>query len=73
MTEGFFFQEVVDLYILSRARRIIGGHGGFVSLGKYWQGGTGPVLQRALNRTDVLVAMKWLMEDLGSMDVHINQ
>jgi hypothetical protein len=32
--KSFFFQEVVDLFILARSRRIVAGMGGFSTLGK---------------------------------------
>lgn len=41
---GFFFQEVIDLLIMARSRRIIVGTGNFASLGRTWLEKEGPDL-----------------------------
>lgn len=44
--QEFFFQEVIDLLIMARSRRIIAGTGHFVDLGRTWLGKEGPDLMR---------------------------
>jgi hypothetical protein len=51
--QEFFWQEVVDLFIIARSRQILAGNGNFVTLGRNWLGGTGPELIRAWNKNEI--------------------
>jgi hypothetical protein len=50
--QGFFLQEVIDLFILARSSLLIAGNGGFGLLGRYWLGLEGPdfVVAKAANQ-----------------------
>ena len=61
--EGFFFQEVVDLFILARSKRIIGGLGGFAQLGQVWLGRGGPELTRVTTLNEIQHSMKEILAD----------
>lgn len=51
--QGFFLQEIIDLFILARSRRIIAGGGGFAVLGRYWLGRDGPAIEIANSKEDI--------------------
>lgn len=56
--DGFFFQEIIDLYILARANHVVAGIGGFGLLGKYWLGKKGPRLTIATELDEIQAAMR---------------
>ena len=66
--EGFFYQEVIDLFILARSSRIVSGVGGFFLLGKYWLGIDGPKITRATNKKEIDAAMAELLAE-ASCDI----
>lgn len=39
--------------MLAHSRKIIGGHGGFARLGRYWLGRDGPKMEVAMSKEDV--------------------
>lgn len=51
--QEFFLQEIIDLFILAHSRKIIGGYGGFASLGRYWLGLEGPDMVIAKTKEDI--------------------
>jgi hypothetical protein len=61
--EGFFYQEVIDLYIMARSRRVIIGAGGFGLLGRYWLGLDGPSLTIAHTEEETRKAMNMLLSE----------
>ena len=56
--QEFFFQEVIDLMIMARSRRIIASTGHFVDLGRTWLGREGPDLVRIKDMKSIEVALK---------------
>lgn len=68
---SFFLQEVVDLFIMARSRRIVGGMGGFSTLGKYWLGGDGPDLVIEKSKQDVRSAMRDILTDAQCTNVEV--
>lgn len=62
--EEFFYQEVIDLYIMARARRVIAGVGSFAMLGRYWLGeGDGPQLTIVPNHKGFDAAMGMILKE----------
>jgi len=51
--QEFFLQEIIDLFILARSRKIIAGDGGFALLGRYWLGRDGPEMEVAKNKEEI--------------------
>lgn len=51
--QEFFFQEVIDLMIMARSRRIVASAGHFVDLGRTWLGKEGPDLVRISDMTSI--------------------
>ena len=68
---SFFIQEVVDLFIMARSRRIVGGMGGFSTLGKYWLGGDGPDLVIKKSKQDVRSAMRDILSDAQCTNIEV--
>ena len=68
---SFPLQEVVDLFIMARSRRIVGGMGGFSTLGKYWLGGDGPELVVKKSKKDVRSAMCDILSDAQCTNVEV--
>jgi hypothetical protein len=71
MNKAFFFQEVVDLFILARSRQIVGGMGGFSRLGKYWLGGKGPELVIVKSAQDMNTAMHNILTDAQCSEIEV--
>ena len=70
-TTGFFFQEVLDLFSLTRARTLIGGIGGFLTLAQHWGGEDGPETRRATTRDEVRTEMRLLLNASGCENIHV--
>ena len=51
--QEYFLQEIIDLFILARSRKIIAGYGGFALLGRYWLGRDGPEMEVVLSKEDI--------------------
>ena len=72
--QEFFLQEIIDLFILARSRKIIAGDGGFALLGRYWLGRDGPEMEVAKNKEEIQRQMEniWLESDChnGGLGVH---
>lgn len=69
--EGFFFQEILDLYLLARAKWVVAGVGGFALLGQRWNGLPGPPITLAKSRQDIKKAMRRLFEASGCENIEI--
>lgn len=67
----FFLQEVIDLFIMARSKRIIATVGPFAILGQAWLGKSGPLLTSATTREDISVVMIELLEESGSRDINV--
>ncbi len=68
---GFFWQEALDLFVLARASRIIGSHGGFVVLGQYWMGKREhyPELIRAISEDEIQGALTMILRNAGCQEM----
>lgn len=69
--KSFSLQEVVDLFIMARSRWIVGGMGGFSTLGKYWLGGEGPELMIGKKQLEVKNALNLILSDAQCEDINV--
>lgn len=69
--KSFSLQEIVDLFVMARSRRIVGGMGGFSTLGKYWLGGEGPELVLGRSLLEVEHAMHLILFDAQCTDIDV--
>lgn len=67
--KDFFFQEVLNLFIMARAKRIYSVIGGFSILGKYWLGRDGPTLFTPGSKTEVNDAMYDILSESGCENI----
>ncbi len=67
----FFWQEVLDLFVLARAREIIGGNGGFAVLGQHWMGNSDriPPLVVAKSEGEIKEAMRRLLDSADCQEM----
>lgn len=56
--KGFFFQEVLDLFIMARSKHLIASAGEFTTLGRYWLGRKAPTFTRAKSKEAIQAAVK---------------
>jgi hypothetical protein len=56
--QEFFLQEIIDLFVMARSRKLIAGHGGFAILGRYWLGRDGPEMKVAMNKEEIQSQME---------------
>jgi hypothetical protein len=63
--KDFFFQEVLDLFIMARARRVYSVVGGFSILGQYWLGKDGPALFTPGSEREINDAMNDILSESG--------
>lgn len=58
--QEFFLQEIIDLFIMARSRKIIAGYGGFALLGRYWLGRDGPEMEVVKTKEDIRSQMNMI-------------
>lgn len=71
--QEFFWQEVIDLFIMSRSRQILAGNGHFVTLGRYWLGKGGPDIKRAQTKNEIQDAVFQLLKESQCDNLEANQ
>jgi hypothetical protein len=68
--QEFFLQEIVDLFMLARSRKIIAGIGRFAVLGRYWLGRDGPEMVVAKTKEEIQRQMEsiWHESDCATRE-----